>query len=90
MLEFWQKHAKKFENLYIDGQPLHKAKPDASAFTVVSYSAMQTMSISAKLKLLQRGLILETGRPVKPISFDKKGMRSLQCSLLGVMDIQGM
>jgi hypothetical protein len=90
MLEFWRTHVKKFEEMYIDGKPLHKANPDASAFTVVTYSVMQTMSTAAKLKLLQRGMILETGRPVKPILFDKKGMRSLQCSLVGVVDIQGM
>ncbi|KAF8183454.1 hypothetical protein BJ912DRAFT_928211 [Pholiota molesta] len=78
MLEFWRTHVKKFEEMYIDGKPLHKANPDASAFTVVMYSVMQTMSTAAKLKLLQRGMILETGRPVKLILFDKKGMRSLQ------------
>ncbi|KAF8177881.1 hypothetical protein BJ912DRAFT_1063437 [Pholiota molesta] len=72
MLEFWRTHVKKFEEMYIDGKPLHKANPDASAFTVVTYSVMQTMSTAAKLKLLQRGMILETGRPVKPILFDKR------------------
>lgn len=88
-VEWFMKIMKRVEESYIDGKPLHLAKPDESIFQVIAYNKFQEMEGEEMQAIWKKKQMVITGLDKPSYGFDREGMMTLTY-LSRIFTIQGM
>jgi len=73
---------------YVDGKPLHCARPEDSAFYILSHTQHKDMDPQALGNIANKRHIVITDVPGESMRFDAKGLQSLR-KLATLIEMQG-